>query len=161
MLLPQLPVLVGLAALASASPMRLEERSAKCPPAVVFAVRPTDTNQTTLGYNPRYNILPTAMNDTANAVVKKAGGKSYVDYIQYPAINPATGMYPQSVQMGITALQGAITNYTNECPVGQVFVMGYSQGAQVMSSALGGSPPLSLAAQARSKPLVIHWGKPG
>lgn len=138
----------------------VQERATGCVPAVVFAVRGSDDQQTTLGYNPRYSDLPEGMTNAANAVINKNGGGS-LRPLNYPAIaasqqNLDSGDYQRSVNQGISTLQQDIVNYVNQCPSGKVFVLGYSQGAQVTSSALAGAPNYPpLKAHGRRKLHVI------
>lgn len=132
----------GLFALAAvASPVSLQKRVACTNGAVVFAVRGSDPNWSSLSVDPQYADIGTPMTDVANAIISKAGGGS-LHAIQYPAINPPTNGYQdyqQSVNMGIQALQNAVISYVNSCPNGRIFIMGYSQGGQVVSGALAGS----------------------
>lgn len=110
--------------------------------AVVYCVRGSDPTWESDSPDPNYNQLPQGMTDTANAIVQKHGG--YVVPISYPSIDASSanendGKYQQSVQMGVNALHDAIVNYVAACPTqGKVFVLGYSQGAQVVSGVLGG-----------------------
>ena len=108
----QLAAIAALATTALSLPSGLEKRSQTCTNgAVVFVVRGSDLQQETLGYNPRYNQQPVGTVNTANAIIQKAGGNSYMSSIQYPAIDPASGQYGQSVQDGVAAIQGAILDY--------------------------------------------------
>nr|POE56391.1 acetylxylan esterase 2 [Quercus suber] len=132
---------------AAAEARDVEKRAQPCVPAVVFAVRGSDDQQTTLGFNPRYNQLPSGMTAAANAVFSKNGGDASTGLrpLNYPAIsasqtNLANGNYGRSVDQGIGALQQVIVDYVNQCPTGKIFVMGYSQGGQVTSGALAGNP---------------------
>lgn len=113
--------------------------------AVVFAVRGSDGNWDSLSTDPAYNQFPSGMNAVANFAIGKAGS-GYMQAIPYPAIvasseNLANGNYQQSVAIGTNALQQAILSYVDACPNGKIFVEGYSQGAQVVSGALGGCTP--------------------
>lgn len=122
--------------------------------AVVFAVRGSDPNWSSLDTNPNYAQLPSGMTNVANAIISKAGS-GYLQAVAYPAINPPTNNYQDyepSVQDGVKALTNDILSYINACPQGKVFVMGYSQGAQVVDSALGGTSQNSpIDAHSRSK----------
>ncbi|EME45634.1 carbohydrate esterase family 5 protein [Dothistroma septosporum NZE10] len=177
---PSIALFGGLALSAMASPLPdsassagfdavsdvsdVEKRATTCVPAVVFAVRGSDDQQTTPGYNPRYSELPSGMTAAANAVISKNGGQSSTGLrpLNYTAIsatqtNLANGWYQQSVNGGIGALQQVIVDYVNQCPTGKIFVMGYSQGAQVTSSALAGSPAFApLKAKGRLTAGVIY-----
>lgn len=128
-----------LATTAFASP--IEKRVQCTNGAVVFAVRGSDPNWSSLDTNPAYNQLPQGMTNVANAIISKAGS-GYLQAVAYPAINPPTNNYADydpSVQDGVKALTNDILAYVNACPNGKIFVMGYSQGGQVVSSALGGT----------------------
>ena len=57
--------------------------------------------------------------------------------IQYEA-SLDFSIYSQSLQTGIEPLQQAIRSYADACPEGKIVLMGYSQGAQVVSDALAG-----------------------
>lgn len=136
----QISALIAICSLAAAQ---------KCSTgAVVFGVRGSDTHNS-LDTDPAYDQLPSGMNDAATAVIKQAGGdstNSYYTAVPYPAITPSAenlqnGMYTESVAIGINETQSLITQYVNNCPDGKVFVLGFSQGAQVVSGALGGCTP--------------------
>ena len=134
----QLPVLVSLAALVVASPIALEKRVQCTTGAVVFAVRGSDSSRLSDNVNPTYSQLPSGMTAAANAVIPKAGS-GYVQAVAYPAAAGSTQYYTRSVDDGIHALQDNILAYINACPSGKIFVLGFSQGAQVMTGALAGS----------------------
>lgn len=133
--------------------------------AVVFAVRGSDGNWNSLANDPAYNQLPSGMTAVANDVIAKAGS-GYLMPIMYPSINPSqenlsNGNYQRSVAIGTNNLQQAILSYVNACPNGKIFVEGYSQGAQVVSGALGGCTPgwcsyAPIKAHNRSKSTVLR-----
>ena len=56
--------------------------------------------------------------------------------IDYPA-NP--NAYFTSEPAGVKAMTAAIQNYTQACPNGKYALLGYSQGANVVSDVLGGA----------------------
>lgn len=60
--------------------------------------------------------------------------------LDYPAvINNNMGNYPPSVQAGIKNLTSLITSYVGQCgSSSSIVLLGYSQGAQVVSATLGG-----------------------
>lgn len=63
--------------------------------------------------------------------------RSYVNYSASFGGKPgdqSKDTYEQSVQMGITNATAMLTDLANKCPDTQVFVGGYSQGAQVASA---------------------------
>lgn len=135
------------------SPLSRQRRVTCTDEAVVFALRGSDPAQSTLGPNPRYNDLPAGMTNTANGVISKAGGNSYLQPIQYPAVKPdppSNSLYKQSVSQGAQALKTAILDYVDNCPKGKIFILGYSQGAQVTSITLGGNEPLPAGARGKS-----------
>lgn len=57
--------------------------------------------------------------------------------VTYPA---TLNNYANSVSQGIRAAATQITNAVNACPNEKIVLMGYSQGAHVMSAQIGGSP---------------------
>lgn len=46
--------------------------------------------------------------------------------------------YAASLNTGIPSLKQAITSYSDSCPNGKIVLMGYSQGAQVVTDTLAG-----------------------
>jgi cutinase len=69
--------------------------------------------------------------------------------LEYPAISVSdsfglvliNGRYDASVHAGVTALRATIGRLAGECPTTDVVLVGYSQGAQVIKTALEGSQP--------------------
>lgn len=116
--------------------VELKER-ADCPSVIVYGVRGSSDNPT-LNSDPNiYNQLPPEFGQIASAI----GGR--LQAIAYPASSPQVNNganYGPSVQKGIESLQDTIYAFINQCPtVGKIVVLGYSQGAQVVSGALAGS----------------------
>ena len=131
---------VALATSAFASPVSLEKRGAPCTNgAVIFAVRGSDYGHHDLSTDPYYTDIGPGMQKVANAVLSHAGNQGSINPIAYPAIAGDSPQYPQSVSTGITNLQNAIYDYIGRCPNGKVFVLGNSQGAQIVTGALAGS----------------------
>jgi acetylxylan esterase len=52
----------------------------------------------------------------------------------YPAKMPYSG----SIPLGVTAMKAAIAKYTQSCPTGKLVILGYSQGAAVLTDTLCG-----------------------
>lgn len=53
-------------------------------------------------------------------------------------VYPANSSFYSSVPIGVTNVQQQMQDYYSECPDGKMVIMGYSQGAYVMSVALAG-----------------------
>lgn len=60
----------------------------------------------------------------------------------YPAKMPYSG----SIPVGVTAMKVAIAKYTQSCPTGKLVILGYSQGAAVLTDTLcgGGGPDIGV-----------------
>jgi len=59
-------------------------------------------------------------------------------------VYPAKIPYEGSISVGVTNMKAAIANYTQSCPTGKVVILGYSQGAAVLTDTLcgGGGPSI-------------------
>lgn len=60
--------------------------------------------------------------------------------VDYPADNSSGGAYVNSVAIGVNATQKLIQTYVKRCgSASRIALLGFSQGAQVMSDLLGGT----------------------
>lgn len=118
-----------LAALANA----IGPRQVDCVSGVyVVAARATDVNGT--GYQD-----PGTLGAVADAVTEHVKN-SRTQAVDYPA-TPDFTHYNESVTIGVDATQSMIRNYVDSCgPKSPIVVLGYSQGANVISEALSGGP---------------------
>ena len=135
--LSKISLIAALACYALAAP--LETRGQNCVKGVmVVAARGSDPDWTNPAENdPAYADLGT-LGDIATAVTKAVGHGSFVNPVPYPA---TTDGYDQSMGTGIDTAQGMIRDYVDACKDKvnpKIVVLGYSQGAQVLSSALVG-----------------------
>ena len=169
MRLRHLLILASTAACISAAPTPvdneltadIDKRQVTCVNGVVvYLVRGSDPGQRTTGYNPRYSILPTAMESAAAAATNAAGG-GRINRLNYPAIYGESPDYQASVNQGIETLQDLAMRYVNACPnQGRIVFMGYSQGAQVVTGALAGSQtrgPIDLNLRCKSSHYVPSY----
>lgn len=69
--------------------------------------------------------------------VESAIPNSGSNEVVYPAAAGST--FYKSVQEGAANAQQQMQDYASQCPDGKIVVMGYSQGALVLSAALAGS----------------------
>lgn len=53
-------------------------------------------------------------------------------------IYPAKMPYSGSIPIGVSAMKAAVAKYTQSCPMGKLVILGYSQGAAVLTDTLCG-----------------------
>ncbi|WP_431218660.1 cutinase family protein [Leifsonia xyli] len=108
------------------------------------------------------------LGDTAGALAASARADQnlpiYIEALDYPATvyqAPAT-TYVNSVNIGVSRLAAEIENLSAVCPNTNIVLVGYSQGAHVISNTLSGSNPpafttvkLSTGARAHVKAAVL------
>lgn len=124
-----------------------------CQGPVIFTIRGTDYDSTTLTTDPNYTDMPAGYAYIVNAIQAKHKN-AFSSAIPYPAINFAdvgATEYHQSVAIGAETLKNAITSYTKTCYDQQVFVIGHSQGGTVVSAALGGYNGIAAYSNSQSK----------
>lgn len=134
------------AAVTLLSTSTLEPRQSDTYPCVngvfVLTVRATDYNSTDPNsINPNYKNVGTGIVQISNALVQKVGQGSYMRAVPYSAC--AKKEYPASTRQGVRITQSIIKDYCDRCKnVGnmtpRIFLLGYSQGAQVIDTAMMG-----------------------
>lgn len=95
---------------------------AACPPVHMIVARAS-------GEPPGEGIIASL----ATALKQQIPG-STSEALVYPAKIPYSG----SIPIGVTAMKAAIAKYTQACPTGKVIILGYSQGAAVLTDTLCG-----------------------
>lgn len=143
--MPSLQQLLSLAVLAAtglAAPLSEEVDAAqiRCPNGkgtMVLAARGSEN-----GYydgntiNPDYDQLGD-LGNVAHSIANKVGHGSFVKALPYPAVQAYTDGYGDSVNFGVNQMHSIVQQYANKCGNhANVVILGFSQGAQVMSQAL-------------------------
>ena len=105
------------------------ERKAACSPGVYMIVARGSTEAPGEGH----------IRSVTSLVKRAISGSSSVGIV-YPA---TLDNYQSSESQGVVAMVQAITDYVTACPDGRIALLGYSQGAQVIGDALGGSAPVN------------------
>ncbi|KAF3402829.1 hypothetical protein DPV78_004382 [Talaromyces pinophilus] len=115
---------LGLAAVASAAPVALERRATCYSGVYVIGVRGTSESA---GYGSTASVVNSVL-----AGIPGSGGVA----LDYPAswLDP---LYPTSVTDGINTLISLVEDYANSCS-GDIVLVGFSQGANVITDALAG-----------------------
>lgn len=132
---------LGLAAAASAAPVALESRATCYSGVYVIGARGTEED-------PGYGSVASVVNSVLAAI--PGSGAVALDY---PAswLDP---VYPTSVTDGINTLISLVEDYANSCS-GNIVLVGFSQGANVITDALDGGvdkpTPLSASYVDQSK----------
>lgn len=141
----KIPVLVAtLAASTFAIPMEIVKREYNCNGPFIVAVRGS-------GPDPNH---PECANSTVNEQVCESGLSKIIGLVTsnfsdwpgsdtglaYPAVtNNFMGNYEPSVKAGMANLTTVIKSFVGQCgSSSKVVLLGYSQGAQVVSNTLGG-----------------------
>ncbi len=112
-----------------------------CPDVHVIGVRGSGQ----VAYGAQVEGVVDAVRDGAAAM----GLETAAEAIEYPAISVTeslglvliNGEYDRSVAEGVEALRSAMRRVADRCPRTGLALVGYSQGAQVIKSALAGSTP--------------------
>jgi hypothetical protein len=115
---------LALAAVASAAPVALDSRATCYSGVYIIGVRGTDEDA---GYGSVASVVSSVL-----AAIPGSAGVA----LDYPAswLDP---LYPESVTDGINTLIGLVENYADSCS-GDIVLVGFSQGANVITDALAG-----------------------
>jgi acetylxylan esterase len=117
-----------LASTVTAIPSTLDRRGAvTCYLKGVYVIAARGTEEPA-GYG-----APKALVDDILAAIPNSGSVA----VDYPAsfLDPP---YPKSVDAGVKALEALVTAYHNSCKGGKVVLVGFSQGANIVSDSLVG-----------------------
>ena len=133
MVLVALSLLVSLLMPSAATP--------GCPDVQIIGVRGSGQ----VAYGPQVAGVVDALIDGASAI----GLEALSEAIEYPAISVTeslglvliNGEYDRSVAEGASAVRSAWLDIADRCPRTDVALVGYSQGAQVIKTALEGTMP--------------------
>ena len=137
-----LPRVIALATLATHDwTAPIFPRAANCVDGVfIVAARGSDSSWTDPNTtDPDYASIG-GMQTIADQIISAVGKGSYLSAVPYPASSDFT-QYSTSRGHGIDAAQSMIRNYVDQCKstvTPRVVVLGYSQGAQVISDSLAG-----------------------
>lgn len=103
----------------------------------ILGARGADNTSTNpLGISSHYQDLE-GLENIANAVIQHVGKGSYLRALPYAAvIEPGQDFW--NIGLGVDRAQNIIKDYTSRCSNPRIVLLGYSTGAQVMTSTLIG-----------------------
>lgn len=134
-------IFLWLAAIASTQAIALQPRQADTYPCTdgvfILAARGADNQSINpLGVSPNYQDLQ-GLEKIANSVIQSVGQGSYLRALPYAATeDPLVNLI--NVGGGVDKAQGIIKDYVERCSNPRIVLLGYSTGAQVMTSTLIG-----------------------